>query len=58
MGCQWVHLPRDLPQKCATHYYFAVWQGDGTDQVIRELRRCEASIVLLDQVREHADGGP
>ncbi|MEV8109252.1 MULTISPECIES: hypothetical protein [unclassified Streptomyces] len=19
MGCQWDHLPRDLPQKCATH---------------------------------------
>ncbi|MDX2678148.1 transposase [Streptomyces sp. NY05-11A] len=44
IGCQWIYLPHDLPQKSATYYYyyFAAWRDDGTDKV-----------SLLDQVVVH-----
>jgi len=41
-GCQWAYLPRDLPPKSATYYYFALWREDGTDAVIHDLLRCQA----------------
>jgi transposase len=39
---QWAYLPRDLPPKSATYYYFARWRDDGTDQAIHDLLRCQA----------------
>lgn len=45
-GCQWSHLPHDLPPKSATYYYFARWRDDGTTRTIHDLLRC--------QVRERA----
>jgi transposase len=38
-GCQWDHLPHDLPPAGAVKYYFYTWRNDGTDQVIHDLLR-------------------
>jgi transposase len=29
-GCQWRALPKDLPPKSTAHYYFMLWDWDGT----------------------------
>ena len=29
-GCQWQALPKDLPPKSTAHYYFMLWDWDGT----------------------------
>lgn len=29
-GCQWKALPKDLPPKSTAHYYFMLWDWDGT----------------------------
>lgn len=29
-GCQWKSLPKDLPPKSTGHYYFMLWDWDGT----------------------------
>ena len=29
-GCQWKVLPKDLPPKSTAHYYFMLWDWDGT----------------------------
>jgi transposase len=29
-GCQWPHLPRDLPPRSAVHGYLRRWEWDGT----------------------------
>lgn len=29
-GCQWQALPKDLPPKSTAHYYFMLWNWDGT----------------------------
>lgn len=29
-GCQWQALPKDLPPKSTVHYYFMLWDWDGT----------------------------
>src|SRR6202158_3987597 len=29
-GCQWNALPKDLPAKSTAHYYFMLWDWDGT----------------------------
>jgi len=29
-GCQWTALPKDLPPKSTAHYYFMLWDWDGT----------------------------
>src|SRR5450631_3614910 len=29
-GCQWKALPKDLPSKSTAHYYFMLWDRDGT----------------------------
>ena len=29
-GCQWRYLPKDLPPKSTAHYYFMLWDWDGT----------------------------
>ena len=29
-GCQWEALPKDLPPKSTAHYYFMLWDWDGT----------------------------
>ncbi len=29
-GCEWVHLPRDLPPYSTVYYWFKKWRDDGT----------------------------
>ncbi len=29
-GCQWKALPKDLPPKSTVHFYFVLWDWDGT----------------------------
>ena len=35
-GCQWQALPKDLPPKSTAHFYFSLWDWDGTLQAIHE----------------------
>jgi len=45
-GCQWKALPKDLPPKSTAHYYFMLWDWDGTLERIHH--------VLYVAVREQA----
>jgi transposase len=45
-GCQWQALPKDLPPKSTAHYYFMLWDWDGTLERIRH--------ALYVAVREQA----
>ncbi len=44
-GCQWKALPKDLPPKSTAHYYFMLWDWDGTLERIHH--------ALYVQVREY-----
>ena len=46
-GCQWQALPKDLPPKSTVHYYFMLWDWDGTLERIHH--------VLYVAVREQAE---
>jgi transposase len=35
-GCQWQALPKDLPPKSTTHFYFLQWDLDGTLERVHE----------------------
>src|ERR1019366_3718332 len=35
-GCQWQALPKDLPPKSTAHFYFMLWDWDGTLDRIHE----------------------
>ena len=35
-GCQWRFLPKDLPPKSTAHFYFMLWDWDGTLERIHE----------------------
>src|ERR1039458_852665 len=35
-GCQWQYLPKDLPPKSTAHFYFQLWDWDGTLERIHE----------------------
>ena len=37
-GCQWQALPKDLPPKSTAHYYFMLWDWDGTLERIHHMR--------------------
>jgi transposase len=36
-GCQWQALPKDFPPKSTVHYYFKLWDWDGTLERIRHV---------------------
>jgi transposase len=36
-GCQWHALPKDLPPKSTAHYYFMLWDWDGTLERLHHL---------------------
>jgi len=36
-GCQWHVLPKDLPPKSTAHYYFMLWNWDGTLERLHHL---------------------
>src|SRR4051795_11398222 len=35
-GCQWKALPKDLPPKSTAHFYFMLWDWDGTLDCIHD----------------------
>jgi transposase len=35
-GCQWNALPKDLPPKSTAHFYFMLWDWDGTLERIHD----------------------
>jgi transposase len=41
-GCQWQAMPKDLPSKSTAHFYFMLWNWDGTPERIHDalLWRC------------------
>ena len=45
-GCQWKALPKDLPPKSTAHFYFMLWDWDGTLERIHD-----ALYVAIRQVR-------
>ena len=53
-GCQWKALPKDLPPKSTTHFYFMLWDWDGRlDRIhgtlyvsVREAAGREASLTV------------
>src|SRR3990167_10765126 len=57
-GCQWKALPKDLPPKSTAHYYFMLWDWDGTlDRIhhmlyvaVREQagREASPSVAIID----------
>jgi transposase len=57
-GCQWQALPKDLPPKSTAHFYFMLWDWDGTLErihdtlyvAIREAAGREASptVAIID----------
>ena len=57
-GCQWQALPKDLPPKSTAHYYFALWDWDGTLERLhhalyvatreREGREASSSAAIID----------
>ena len=36
-GCQWKAMPKDLPPKSTAHFYFMLWEWDGTFDRIHDV---------------------
>jgi transposase len=69
-GCQWKAVPKDLPPKSTLHWYFMLWDWDGTLErihhtlyvAVREQERREASptaaIIDSQSAKTAQKGGP
>jgi transposase len=51
-GCQWRALPKDLPPKSTAHYYFMLWDWDGT------LERIHHMLYIATREREGREASP
>jgi len=51
-GCQWQALPKDLPPKSTAHYYFMLWDWDGT------LERIHHMLYVATREREGRAASP
>ena len=51
-GCQWQALPKDLPPKSTAHYYFMLWDWDGT------LERIHNALYIETREHEGRDASP
>jgi transposase len=51
-GCQWAALPKDLPPKSTAHYYFMLWDWDGT------LERIHHTLYVATREHEGRDASP
>ena len=51
-GCQWSALPKDLPPKSTAHYYFVLWDWDGT------LERIHHALYVAVREQEGRDASP
>lgn len=53
-GCQWRHLPHDLPPRSTVHFWFLRWRTDGTwDQILDTLR---GQVRVREGRAEHPSG--
>jgi transposase len=69
-GCQWRHIPKDLPPKSTMHDYFTRWNHDGTIEKIRHTlyvqcreamgREASPTACVIDSqsVKSAEKGGP
>jgi transposase len=51
-GCQWHAVPKDLPPKSTAHYYFMLWDWDGT------LERIHHMLYVATREREGREASP
>ena len=51
-GCQWHALPKDLPPKSTAHYYFMLWDWNGT------LERLHHLLYVVTREREGREASP
>jgi transposase len=51
-GCQWKALPKDLPPKSTAHYYFVLWDWDGT------LDRIHHALYVATREQADRDASP
>src|SRR5450755_4584741 len=51
-GCQWKALPKDLPPKSTAHFYFMLWDWDGT------LERIHHALYVETREREGRAASP
>ncbi|MFZ0071838.1 MAG: IS5 family transposase [Xanthobacteraceae bacterium] len=51
-GCQWQALPKDLPPKSTAHYYFMLWDWDGT------LARIHHALYVATRERAGREASP
>ena len=51
-GCQWQALPKDLPPKSTVHYYFMLWDWDGTLECIHHM------LYIATREREGREASP
>ena len=57
-GCQWKALPKDIVPKSTAHYYFMLWEWDGTLESIHQTlyvaahekdgREASPSVAIID----------
>jgi transposase len=51
-GCQWKALPKDLPPKSTAHFYFMLWDWDGT------LEHIHHALYVETREREGREASP
>lgn len=51
-GCQWRHLPKDLPPRSTCHDYLTLWEWDGT------LERIHHALYILAREQEGREASP
>jgi transposase len=51
-GCQWKALPKDLPPKSTSHWYFMLWDWDGT------LERVHHTLYVAVREQEGREASP
>ena len=51
-GCQWKAMPKDLPPKSTAHYYFMLWDWEGT------LERIHHALYVATREREGREASP
>ena len=51
-GCQWKALPKDLPPKSTAHWYFMLWDWDGT------LERIHDALYVAVREQEGREASP
>jgi transposase len=58
-GCQWKAMPKDLPPKSTAHFYFMLWDWDGTldrihDALYVATREASPTVAIIDTQNSNA----